>query len=125
MKVRKIDLSWAAGLFEGEGSAFIEWNHTNGQGRSYPSPKVVVAMADEAIVKRLQRLLGGSAYISDTLGVNSHGVKRNRVIWRWSTNSRKAYTAAKLLIPYVFGEKRVKLEEIIDYYDRKDGLKHE
>lgn len=56
MTRRKLDLAWAAGLFEGEGSFYS--NVVRKQSQTYSYPCAEVHMTDEEVVRRFAGVIG-------------------------------------------------------------------
>lgn len=71
--ISTLDLAWAAGFLEGEGS-FL----------NYSSPNVTAAQVQREPLERLERLFGGSMGRRITRGFN------NNPIWVWKANARRS-----------------------------------
>lgn len=85
---REIDIAWAAGLFEGEGSCYI----VNSQNRR---PTLELSSTDEDVVKRFMTIVGvGKLYTFDRKGHKSG--------WRWMTGKKsEVVIVLELLMPYL------------------------
>ncbi len=87
--MKKVDLAYIAGLFDGEGSICIERN-----GRRFWI-YVGVIMTDEYIIRWLQFVFGGSIYHYAPRGIS----KKDQ--WRWRTVGPQAIPVLKALMPYL------------------------
>ncbi len=113
--VRESDISYLAGLFDGEGS--IYYKQTKQKRHNRPGKPVhniwvirmEIAMTDESIIR----------WVHDFLGVGSCGPRKvkpgKKKQWRWRCSHRDAYYVARLLWPYVH-VKLEKINQIIDHY---------
>lgn len=91
MARNEIDVAWAAGLFEGEGSCFV--------GSGQRQPIVAVVMTDVDVVERFAEIMG-CGY------VNNYRRPPNKRFWRWSVTGRDdVLSVLGLLWPYL-GERR-------------------
>ncbi len=83
----EVDVAWAAGLFEGEGSAFI--------GSGQRQPCVALAMTDEDVVARFASIMGVG-------NVRSYHRPPNKRYWQWTAQSRNDVIAAlEALLPHL------------------------
>lgn len=87
-----VDLAWAAGFLEGEGSFGI-----NGG-----SARVTAAQVQKEPLDRMHRLFGGHLWLKQPNGVG------NQPIWVWYVNSRRS--AAVMMTLYSFMSPKRKLE---------------
>ena len=113
--VRESDISYLAGLFDGEGS--IYYKQTKQKRHNRPGKPVhniwvirmEIAMTDESIIR----------WVHDFLGVGSCGPRKvkpgKKKQWRWRCSHRDAYYVARLLWPYVH-VKLEKINQIINHY---------
>ena len=113
--VRESDISYLAGLFDGEGS--IYYKQTKQKRHNRPGKPVhniwvirmEIAMTDESIIR----------WVHDFLGVGSCGPRKvkpgKKKQWRWRCRHRDAYFVARLLWPYVH-VKLEKINQIINHY---------
>ena len=113
--VRESDISYLAGLFDGEGS--IYYKQTKQKRHNRPGKPVhniwvirmEIAMTDESIIR----------WVHDFLGVGSCGPRKvkpgKKKQWRWRCSHRDAYFVARLLWPYVH-VKLEKINQIINHY---------
>ena len=113
--VRESDISYLAGLFDGEGSVYYKQTKQkrhNRPGKPVHNIWVIrmeIAMTDESIIR----------WVHDFLGVGSCGPRKvkpgKKKQWRWRCSHRDAYFVARLLWPYVH-VKLEKINQIIDHY---------
>ena len=113
--VRESDISYLAGLFDGEGSVYYKQTKQkrhNRPGKPVHNIWVIrmeIAMTDESIIR----------WVHDFLGVGSCGPRKvkpgKKKQWRWRCSHRDAYYVARLLWPYVH-VKLEKINQIIDNY---------
>ena len=113
--VRESDISYLAGLFDGEGS--IYYKQTKQKRHNRPGKPVhniwvirmEIAITDESIIR----------WVHDFLGVGSCGPRKvkpgKKKQWRWRCSHRDAYFVARLLWPYVH-VKLEKINQIINHY---------
>lgn len=113
------ELAWAAGLFDGEGSAGVYRQKTKRTrcGRS-PAPRVQVGMTDRPALERLQRALGHLGSITGPYRAKGSTQRH----WNYVVASRQALRVAELLMPRVT-IKESELRSIIDHYERADTVR--
>lgn len=116
--VRESDISYLAGLFDGEGS--IYYKQTKQKRHNRPGKPVhniwvirmEIAMTDESIIR----------WVHDFLGVGSCGPRKvkpgKKKQWRWRCSHRQAYFVAKLIWPYVH-IKLPAIQKIIEHYSKE------
>tara|TARA_R100000322_G_scaffold80289_1_gene50284 strand:- start:464 stop:967 length:504 start_codon:yes stop_codon:yes gene_type:complete len=113
-------IAYAAGLFDGEGSVTYKQYLEKRKTRPNPSLcwrlRLELAMTDKATVE----------YIFNIFKLGWFGPRTVKPgclpQWRWSVAFRGAYQVAKLMLPHA-KTKRVKLQSIIDHYDKEKGNK--
>ncbi len=113
--VRESDISYLAGLFDGEGSVYYKQTKQkrhNRPGKPIHNIWVIrmeIAMTDESIIR----------WVHDFLGVGSCGPRKvkpgKKKQWRWRCSHRDAYYVARLLWPYAH-VKLEKINQIINHY---------
>jgi len=93
-----LDIAWAAGLFEGEGSI------THG-GEPHRKLKLTLKMTDEDVVRSFAGVLGvGRVY-------GPYQYKGNRkLVWEWTAVTAQAQAALERLLPYLHSRRRAKAE---------------
>ena len=89
--MKKTDLAYVAGLFDGEGSISIvknkKWNNHTLQ--------ISLGSTDEWICQSLKMMFGGNISLKNE---THDGI---RACWQWSNGSRKAYNTLLLIVPYL------------------------
>lgn len=80
-------------------------------------------MTDRAVLEELKRILGGGIYNNRPAEYVTNAGQHTKALYRWRGEWRQALKAAQKLLPHVVGEKRQKLQEIIDYYEKRDRKK--
>lgn len=97
-----IEIAWAAGLFEGEGSCFI--------GSGQRQPRVSLQMTDEDAVRRFHAAIGrGNVRAYEPVG-NQH-----KATWQWSVQSKDdVLFVLALLWPYLGDRRREAAAEVIE-----------
>lgn len=102
------DITWLAGLLEGEGSFMMGRNIVSG--KVYRYPRVVVSMTDQDIIDRVAVLLGTKTYVIP----NKNDSKKQQ--WRAQVNGSKAALLMEELLPYMGLRRAGKIKEILDEY---------
>lgn len=95
-------LEWLAGLWEGEGC----FTMTKSQGRIRPC--ATLAMVDEDIIRRAQRV-GGTGTVA-SCGTPKGG---RQEVWRWSSYGYQAVALALRLYPYLGSRRKSRISEIL------------
>ena len=115
--VSETDISYIAGLFDGEGCITYKqyMRKRKHQKKAYPtwSIRMEMAMTDESVLR----------WVHEVLQVGTVGEKRYKTPytvgwkkqWRWRCQFRDAYYVALLLLPYIH-VKREDLNNIIKHY---------
>lgn len=122
-------LSWAAGLFEGEGNAKVyhahvkQFNKTDRKVVTYPSkrPTIQIANTDISLLARFRVIVGvGTIRIAKLAG------KKNKLLFHYRVECRKADRVARMLLPYIVSSIKCKqLKSITDYYDNFAPNRHQ
>jgi hypothetical protein len=86
---REIDLAWAAGIFDGEGTIVAQ----RGQRRHY-SLAIRVGMTHEATISHLADIFG----VGTISTVQQKGKRR---VWAWSAGCKKAGEVLEMMMPYL------------------------
>ena len=115
--VSETDISYIAGLFDGEGCITYKqyMRKRTHQKKAYPtwSIRMEMAMTDESVLR----------WVHEVLQVGTVGEKRYKTSytkgwkkqWRWRCQFRDAYFVARLFWPYAH-VKMEGLQKIIDHY---------
>ena len=117
--MRKTSAAWAAGFLEGEGTIELYMRYRKSTGMHYPEPRITASNTKRYYLRKLQRLFGGwlGGYSYEPGKGSSHfGTK---TCYRWQVSNLMAYETAKLILPYLHGEKKKAAQLIIDYYDHR------
>lgn len=101
------DLAWAAGLFEGEGSFFI--NNKKADGKHYQGVTASLGSTDRDVLERFQAVLGVGH-----IRKHSPGDERWRQSWQWGTGKfEHAQYVACLLWPWLCERRRGQVHEAL------------
>ena len=115
--VSDTDISYIAGLFDGEGSVSHKQYMRKRPNNKKPYPtwsiRMEIAMTDKSILVWLHEVLGVGT-------VNPKRYKTKYTVgwkkqWRWRCQFRDAYFVARLFWPYTH-VKMVGIQKIIDHY---------
>jgi len=113
--MKKSDLTWAAGLLEGEGCFYTQ------HARRYPAVKC--NMTDRDVVVRLYRLFGvGHLQYIHTPFMRARGWK---VQWSWQVQAQAdARRVMRLVLPYMGKRRTAKIKELLARQPaRRTGMK--
>lgn len=108
----KIELAWAAGFFDGEGSVGL---HKLKTGRKYVSLNTVNTYKPN--IERFYKAIGEVGY----MGVRKRREKHWKICYYWQTQ-KDAAKVFNLLKPYLNNEKKNKTEEYFKLEDRRPDL---
>lgn len=103
-----IDIAWATGIFEGEGSITA----SGGKPGYSTTPTLAVDMTDEDVLRKVEAIFGGNV-----TGPYSRG--NNKPIYSWRISGIKpAQAVLRLMWPYLCERRRVRAAEMIaEYYE--------
>jgi hypothetical protein len=116
---REIELAWAAGIFEGEGTIYVHETVLDSGAKGKLSTRMLMGMSDEDVVLRFQRIVG-----CGTITVRPPNKDHNKTMYSWRTNSRKEFLTVGMMLSSHFGVRRAsKYKEAIDliFDGREDG----
>lgn len=99
--MKENDISWVAGLIEGEGSFIV---------RKY-GIVMQCQMTDLDVLQRLQSICGGS--ISNMFKRESH----HKDSWLWQLSANKAYNLAKLIFPLMLNRRQGQAKTMMDSWE--------
>lgn len=125
----KIELAWAAGFFDGEGSTKkIYYRYKTKKGiKCKPSRNVCMSVSQSEIttLKRFKKAINGIGHIN-----GPYQYKPNRrPYWTWSVSCKSARETFKLLKPYLSQPKKdqykVVYAELFTVPSRKKGWLHD
>lgn len=99
--VKKVDIAWAAGIIEGEGTFGIAKDRTK---------FVTVRMTDEDIILRLQEIFGGN--VTGPYSFSSSA--DHKPLYRWSVSQReKVVEVLEAILPYMGIRRSNKINELL------------
>ncbi len=122
MTITSEDLSYIAGLFDGEGC--IQCKQVMESKRRTTKPKkykvwritMEISMVDEDIIRWVHQTLGVGTVLLNVKNKSPSSKPHWKNQWRWRCSHRQAYKVCKLLWPYI-KLKLPKVEQIIDHYE--------
>ena len=121
--IRSEDISYIAGLFDGEGSIYYakrieKKKKHNGKGyRTSMSQRISmeITMTDESVVRWVHEVLGvGTVNKKPRKGRRKDGTKY-LMQWKWRCTFRQAYYVCCLIWPYAH-TKLPKINQILEHY---------
>ena len=117
------EISYIAGLFDGEGSIYFakrpeKKKKHNGKGHRISISQRIsmeITMTDESVIRWTHEVLGcGTVVRKPRKGLRKDGTKY-LMQWKWRCTFRDAYYVCCLLWPYAH-TKLPKIQQIIDHY---------
>ena len=121
--ISKNDISYIAGIFDGEGSLYFARRREkkkkhNGKGYRYSMVQRIsmeITMTDEYVIKWIHEVLGvGTVVKKPRKGLRKDGTKY-LMQYKWRCTFRDCYYVCKLIWPDV-KVKLQKVEKVIDHY---------
>lgn len=100
MDVTSEDIAWAAGLFEGEGSAS---SHLIG---NYRSPCISLAMTDEDVVRKFYEII--------KVGTITNQKGTNKQLWKWSVSKKSDCFRIEILLPYLSERRKLAIKNTLN-----------
>ena len=97
-----LELSWAGGFFDGEGTAYL-WQGTR--------PRLGIGQIDDFVLLRFRDAVGGLGNINGPYAYTKRPKATPHFLY--SVNGTKALQVAELILPYVSPVKRAQLEGVI------------
>ena len=94
----KVEIAWAAGLFEGEGSTVL----------SPSGVRLQVKMTDQDVLEHLLHVLGG--VLNGPYQYNVPGKPPRKPFWFWSLTGPSVPSVCRLLEPYLGKRRRERME---------------
>jgi hypothetical protein len=116
-KINLTDISYIAGLFDGNG--FVTYSKTprKRKGKKNLSHtwniRMEICMTNEPVIRWIHEILKAGTFSKKPPGKGQLGRKMQ---YRWRCSHRDAYQVAKLIWPFV-QVKIHKIEQIIDHYE--------
>lgn len=109
-----LNLAYAAGLFDGEGSVFIARGRTNrNKSGLYFSLRIEFGNTNEQAVRWMQCYFGGSVY------ERYADIDTRRTLWAWHLRGQKALGFLKVIVPYL-RIKKSQAELAIEFQSRQE-----
>jgi hypothetical protein len=111
----EVEIAWAAGLFEGEGSAGF---YFSAESNRYGYPSLVISMTDKDVVDKFHRIVGaGSVWYLGLRGAPEH----HKPQWRWSSRAeRDVRRIITMFLPHMCGRRTERLLEVLANLDAKE-----
>lgn len=102
----KVEIGWLAGLFEGEGSFYVNTIRKNG--KTYKYPAAAIKMTDRDVVEKAYQLFGKG---------NIRHTRKQRPKWKptwtWTLNGFELTNELFQLIKEHLGERRLQTANIV------------
>ncbi len=94
--MRKIDIAYFAGVFDGEGCIIIHKSKSKAKSPNYSYvAEVNLANTNEWIVRQFHFSFGGGCYLRKKQG------EHTRQIWAWQIGANKAADFLEIILPYL------------------------
>lgn len=107
-----IDLAWAAGFFDGEGSIFIQ-----NKGKGITSLRITTSQVNPLPIAKFFELFGGHTSYQTPKNKNWNPQ------WKWEQDSRSASETLEKLLPYLIVKKEVALLALEFQAQKRKGRK--
>lgn len=111
------NVAWAAGLFEGEGSAGIHWSRPRSNGIRSGSPQINIGMTD---LEPLQWFK--AAVVGGQIAGPYQKRPGNKPIWTWAAEGKEARRIAALMRPYLSPRRETQFVNTFDVVICGDGV---
>jgi len=95
--VNEVDLAYAAGILDGEGSICL----TKNRARRWPSPQVAVASNDRELLEWLRAQFGGS------ISIKQPRRSTHQISYDWKLTDQNALRFLQLVRPYLRIERKI------------------
>ena len=118
--VRESDISYIAGLFDGEGSIEFTKRKEKKNNGTYDCRRISmeISMTDESVLRWVTEVLGcGTLTKKPRKGKRKDGTNY-LMQYRWRCTFRDAYYVCCLLFPYAH-TKLPKIQQVIEHYSKK------
>lgn len=114
-----LELGWIVGLLEGEGCFGI---YKDKRRPTTSTVKIQMESTDKDIVDRLNLLVPGRVWESN-YPAKYRAFPNAKESWRWQISDRKRVMLLIVQIyPYMSDRRKLKLDEIVDYYNTRKVL---
>ena len=113
------DIIWMAGWIEAE--CYVGLMNTKTRWRKRPTKYAVVECTntDKKIIDWLKSTFGGVVAVRTRKKEWGDNPERAKPAWRWRVMCQKAYRLCKAVMPYMKGDKKRKVKEVVDFYKKK------
>tara|TARA_R100000995_G_scaffold76625_1_gene46326 strand:+ start:825 stop:1268 length:444 start_codon:yes stop_codon:yes gene_type:complete len=126
--IKENDISYIAGLFDGEGSLHIRRGlekKKKHKGKGYRMSNSMrismeISMTDENVIRWVHKILGVGTVIKRNVKGKTKSGGRFKTQWRWRCTFRDCFSVCKLLWPDA-KVKLYKIEQVIDHYQPEFG----
>ena len=109
-RIAELDLAWAAGFLEGEGS-FMLW-----QGR----PRLKVSQVDREPLERLKRLFDGTI-CEDGGPRRKQDNPRRQTMWYWSLTGERARAVMLAVQPFMSDRRKAQIAHALSAQPNRDA----
>ena len=109
------EIAWAAGLFEGEGSVYMDRSATNKAGalRAYASPRMKLNSTDKDVIERMQEVCGGRVIFESQEARRIKTGRPRKDQWCWVLQGYESVVFAyELMKPWLKERRRARFEEV-------------
>lgn len=116
----KEELAWLAGLLEGEGHIGIHVLHRKYRNRDYPLPDIRMRNTDLHLLEAVKAVFGGTIRKVYDAGRKTNLGTSRKAYYEWVPRQSHIRVIARGIMPYVKGEKALKVKEILEYYTKPE-----
>jgi len=108
----KIEIAWASGVIEGEGSIIANLNgRSKFNGEPYLRCQLRVCMTDKDIIQKLQAVFG----VGIVAEYNNLSRLGKKPIWRWDVRrALEAKVVCELIYPYMGQRRKKQIEHLFE-----------
>lgn len=107
---KRLNILWAAGLYEGEGSISLS-THKQGTKR-YKYPVIDVGSTDRDVLEEFARIVGAGRIYGPYNTVHRDGIER-KDMYHWKVTGAAAVRVAQRLRPYVNGRRGKQIDRVL------------
>lgn len=111
MTSKRLNIQWAAGLYEGEGSCYLAGSNSKAK-HQYRYPELQVGSTDRDVLVEFQRIVKGGSINGPYNTVHKDGLER-KDMYQWRVRGTEAVRIAKRLRPYVNGRRGAKIDQVL------------
>jgi hypothetical protein len=106
---KKLNIQWAAGLYEGEGSFSLDRRAVY----AAPYPRLSLGSADRDVLVEFQRIVKGGRVNGPYERITPAG-KQVKDEYKWTASGDEAARIARRLRPYVNGRRGRRIDEVLE-----------